>query len=86
MYKEKINKKDSETADEEKWAKQSKKINCQLWREDFYENSFYWKSMCTDGNHSSYSFLNYWKTTKPMALKFSDLQFVSVNCFMKNWG
>ena len=53
--------------------------------------------MCTDKNndknktnlprppfHSSYSFLNSLKTTMPMALKFSDFQFVSINCFVKN--
>ena len=51
-----------------------------------------WKFMCTDENkkknkksllpfRSSCSFLNYWKNTKPMALKFLDFQFVSISCF-----
>ena len=36
--------------------------------------------------HFSYSLLiNCWKTTKTMTLKFSNFQFVSFNCFVKNW-
>ena len=34
--------------------------------------------------HSSFSFLNCWKTTKAMSLKFSDFQSVLNNCFVKN--
>ena len=53
-----------------------------------WEFNLYWKFMCTDKYndknkaniahlpfHSSFSFLYYWKTTKSMALKFSDFQF-----------
>ena len=55
----------------------------------------YWKFRCTDENneqnevtpsfHSSYSFLNCWKTFKSMAVTFLDFHFVSINCFIKNW-
>ena len=59
-----------------------------------WEFNIYWKFMCTDKNnkkktnlpplpfHSSYSFLNCWKTTKPMTLKFLDFQFVFIKCFV----
>ena len=53
-----------------------------------WEFNLYWKFMCThksnDKNktnlpppsfHSSYSFLNCWKTTNSMTLEFSDFQF-----------
>ena len=48
-----------------------------------WEFNWYWKFMCADKNndknktslpsipfHSSYLFLNCWKTSKPMSLKF----------------
>ena len=59
-----------------------------------WEFNSYSKLMCTDKNndknktnlpspfHSSDSFLNFWKTAKPMTLKSSDFQFVSINCFV----
>ena len=59
-----------------------------------WEFNSYSKLMCTDKNndknktnlpssfHSSDGFLNFWKTAKPMTLKFSDFQFVSINCFV----
>ena len=35
-------------------------------------------------SHTTYSFLNQWKTTKPMTLAFSDIQLVFINCFVKH--
>ena len=56
------------------------------------EFNLYWKFTCTNKNNDknkmnihpspfypSYSFLNCWKTTKSMTLKFSDFQFVFIN-------
>ena len=48
--------------------------------------------MCRDENNDknkknlppSYSFFNGLKTAKPMTLKFSDFQFVSINPFVPN--
>ena len=61
----------------------------------FYENLIYIEDLCAQTKktlmktkqtyplllHSSYSFLNCWKTTKPMTLKFLDFQFTFVNWF-----
>ena len=34
--------------------------------------------------HSIYSFLNCWKATKPMTLKFLDFRFLLITCFVEN--
>ena len=34
--------------------------------------------------HSSHDFLNIWKTTKPMTVRFSDFQFIFIDSFVKN--
>ena len=61
------------------------------------ELNMYWKFMCTDENnnenktnlpspltfHSRYSFLNYYKKTKPMTLKFWDFQFFLLTVLWK---
>ena len=61
------------------------------------ELALYWNFMCRYKNndraktnlppplfHSSYSFLNGWKTSKSMTLKFPVFLFVSMNCFVRN--
>ena len=60
-----------------------------LWEFNLYWKFMVWtKIMIRTTNlplppfHSSYSFFNCWKTTEPMTLKFSDFQFVFINCFL----
>ena len=61
-----------------------------------WEFDSHWKFMCTDKNndktkrnlppppfHSSYSFLNCWKTTKSMTLKFEGFWFAFINVLWK---
>ena len=56
------------------------------------EFNLYWKFICTNKNNDknkmnihpspfypNYSFLNCWKNTKSLTLKFSDFQFVFIN-------
>ena len=61
------------------------------------ELALYWNFMCIYKNndraktnlrpplfHSNCSFLNGWKTSKSMTLKFPVFWFVSMNCFVRN--
>ena len=62
---------------------------------DFYENSIYFGSLRVQTKiriitkrtypplfRSSYNFLDCWGTTKPMTLKFSDFQFLSITTWL----
>ena len=61
-----------------------------------WEFNLYWKFTCLEKHndknksnlpvrpyHSSYSFLNCWKTTKSMTLKFLGFQFIVINVLWK---
>ena len=61
-----------------------------------WDSTLYWKFMCTDKNNEKNKTNNHLplytpvtaflieKTSKPMTLKFSDFQFVFINCFARN--